>query len=130
MKNNHLKKPQNWEKIKRVNKQKKYGHDRSGKELDLDGTQSHSSWTSLPKTMAYGNQDPALPFLLLVIFFLLFQCHKVKCSNVFSSILISFVIWLLTQIVNSEALEKTCKQSHSTRISLHFYMVEQTNFVF
>ena len=80
MKNNHLKKPRNWEKIKQVNKQKKYGHDRSGKELALDGTQSHSSWTNLPKTMAYGNQNPAaLPFLLPVIFCLFFQCHKVKC---------------------------------------------------
>ena len=56
----------------------------------------HSLWTNLPKTMAYGNQDPAaLPFLLLVIFCLFFQC-QVQCSSFFSSILISFVVWLLT----------------------------------
>ena len=56
----------------------------------------HSLWTNLPKTMAYGNQDPAaLPFLLLVIFCLFFQC-QVQCSSFFSSILISFGIWLLT----------------------------------
>ena len=56
----------------------------------------HSLWTNLPKTMAYGNQDPAaLPFLLLVIFCLFFQC-QVQCFSFFSSILISFVVWLLT----------------------------------
>lgn len=46
-----------------------------------------------PRVMAYGNQDPAtLPFLLPVIFLLFFQCHKVKCFSIFSSILISFVV--------------------------------------
>lgn len=61
MKNNHLTKTQNWEKIKQVNKQKKYGHDRSGKELDLDGTQSHSSWTNLPKTYGLWKPRPCSP---------------------------------------------------------------------
>ena len=56
----------------------------------------HSLWTNLPKTMAYGNQDPAaLPFLLLVIFyFFSVKCNALASFN--SSILISFVVWLLT----------------------------------
>lgn len=139
MKNYYLKKPQNWEKIKQLNKQKVWSRQaRKGTWLGWDTVHEliyPRLW--LMETM----QDPAaLPFLLQVIFCLFFQCQKVQCSSVFSSILISFVIWLLTQIVNSEALAKTCKYSHSTRatnslvffllISLHFYMVEQTNFVF
>ena len=92
--------------------------------------------------MAYGNQDPAaLPFLLPVIFCLFFQCHNVQCSSMFSSILICFVIRLLTQIVNSEALANTFANKVVPQgrpivmfffllISLLFYMVEQTNFVF
>ena len=61
MKNNHLKKPQNWEKIKRVNKQKKYGHDRSGKELDLDGTQFMNHSTQ-DYALRKPRPSPAFPF--------------------------------------------------------------------